>query len=406
MAEPGRGSLRLKPLAVLVTGMLLGTMVVFVFAIALYLRTAHGVAFTINTTRAMPEGDFANLWAAGKLAASGRTDTLYSSYLFELWRRAYFGARIITTDWIYPPFTLLLAVPMSWMGLRTGYIVWMLFSIFGSAFLLRLVRLSWPVILLGIFSPASIYSMMLGQYGTLVGAAFVASLLAAPRRPLLSGGLTGIMILKPQIALLIPIVWLAQRNARAIAMACAITAVLATLVTLLFGPSVWSDFWANAPANSRGILEDIYPQGYQRNGASIFWMARSLGSNLAMAYTAQIISAGLATIMVWLVWRMPSVNPVARMAITVFFTLLCSPYGYVIDMIGYSIALVCLAEQRDWRIGLLDVVLFTWPGLCLLTTSLIHILLTPILLLCAAMMAWRLLQQPPRLVGTTGIIEA
>jgi hypothetical protein len=383
--------------------LLLGTMVVMVFGIEFKLRWAHGAQFALNTTRTMPEGDFANLWAAGKLAASGRTDTLYSSYLFELWRRADFGARIITTDWIYPPFTLLLAVPMSWMGLRTGYIVWTLLSILGSAFLLRLVRLSWPVILLGIFSPASIYCIMLGQYGTLVGAAFVASLLAAPRRPLLSGGLTGIMILKPQIALLIPIVWLAQRNARAIAMACAITAVLAALVTLSFGPSVWSNFWANAPANSRGILEDIYPQGYQTIGVSIFWMARSLGSNLAVAYTAQIISAGLATIMVWHVWRMPSVNPVARMAITVFLTLLCDPYGYVIDMFGYSIALVCLAEQRSWRIGFLDVVLFTWPGLCLLTTSLIHILLTPILLLYAAMMALRLLQPPLRLVDTTGI---
>jgi hypothetical protein len=67
-----------------------------------------------------------------------------------------------------------------------------------------------------------------------------------------------------------------------------------------------------------------------------------------------------------------------RTACTVFLCLLATPYGYVNDMVAYSIALAALARARFWRIDLLDIALWLWPAICPLIWADFHMLLTPL----------------------------
>jgi hypothetical protein len=75
-------------------------------------------------------------------------------------------------------------------------------------------------------------------------------------------------------------------------------------------------------------------------------------------------------------------------ALTVFLSLLATPYGYVDDMVAYSIMLLALAERRGWKIAILDVLFIMWPALCSIVSQQTGVLLTPLIVLLAAARTW------------------
>jgi hypothetical protein len=68
-------------------------------------------------------------------------------------------------------------------------------------------------------------------------------------------------------------------------------------------------------------------------------------------------------------------------------------------MVGYSIAVVVLAWDRDWKVSILDGLLWLWPGYIVLVTSLSGVLLTPLALALASAVAWRQLRIPGRAIA-------
>jgi hypothetical protein len=145
--------------------------------------------------------------------------------------------------------------------------------------------------------------------------------------------------------------------------------------------------------------------GYEKFGISVFWMLRYAGAGIASAYAVQAAVTMLSVVLAWRIWRGPGFNPVERMALTVFCSLLASPYGFTLDMVGYSIALAALARERNWRIDPLDVLFWLWPALCPIVTMRTGILLTPVIVALAIVRTWRRAGQhlpalPPVLPGT------
>lgn len=88
------------------------------------------------------------------------------------------------------------------------------------------------------------------------------------------------------------------------------------------------------------------------------------------------------------VWRHKSIGKIDRLALTVLLSLLATPYGYMHDMVGYSIMLACLAEQRKWRIDMLDVLFWLWPTFCSIVTDDTGILFTPVVVVLAVVRTW------------------
>jgi len=93
---------------------------------------------------------------------------------------------------------------------------------------------------------------------------------------------------------------------------------------------------------------------------------------------------------VWWLWWRGWGDLTSRMAVTVFCSLLATPYGYTDDMVGYSVALAALAAGRGWRIDVLDALLFLWPALCPVVFMRTGVLLTPLVVAVAALRVfWR-----------------
>jgi alpha-1,2-mannosyltransferase len=331
--------------------------------------------------------DFSMFWSAGKMMAAHNNANVYDPQVLLQWRNLHLCTNSVPLPWINLPPALLPSYAVSFLPFKQGLIVWLLVSIIGAVILLRLAKLSWIVVIAGLLSPAALFCLGKCQLGVIMDAFFVLVLMRSDERPWQSGIMLGMLIFKPQEALLAPFALLARRNWRAIFMAASTVTFILLCTVLVFNVSVWKFYWQTGRHVASQILFDN-TSTYKTFGISVFWMLRSLGASIDTSLIFQGLSFCFAGTLVWHVWQRQNVSKLDRMALTVFLSLLATPYGYTHDMVGYSVALACLAERRGWRLGLLDVLFWVWPLLCVVVIIYTGVLLTPVVVGLAIIRTW------------------
>ncbi len=333
-----------------------------------------------------PECDFSVFWTAGVLARAHEFAEIYQPEKFILVGKMLFFPAAQIETFFYPPLMLLPGVVISYLPFELGFFVWTLVGIVISVLLLRWAALPWGVILVAALSPAALWNLELGQLGTAMAGFLVCGLLLVERAPWLGGATLGILVLKPQYGLLLPVALLARCNWRGVAGCAAVVLALFAGATFFLGGQVWPEYLSKGLAAARTILEN--PAGSVQFGVSVFWSARSLGAGLGLSYDLQWLALALAAGGTWFVWRAKTVGNLERVALTVFLSLLATPYGYTDDMVAWSIMLAALAQARGWRIGLLDVLFWLWPILCPVLVMKTGLLITPLIVLLAVARTW------------------
>jgi hypothetical protein len=324
------------------------------------------------------EGDFRTMWRAGLLIRAGAVATLYDPQLFDDWMGRHFTAGWQDVSWLYTPPMGLVAAAVSAVPLRLGFWLWRGATILGAALLLRRAGLGWAVIAAGLAGPVELYDMLLGQNGALTGGLLVAALLMMETRPRLAGGLAGCLIIKPQIAILLPFILLRRRFWPALVVAALTSVALAVAATWLEGFQCWALFLTKAQPEAARILRIPFGQVFQMTGFTVFLLARSMGAGLAASWAAQGAVALAAAAAMWWLWSVRGADNVARMAASVCLSMLATPYGFSYDLVGFSIAMAALgARAPAWVVPLLAI-LWIWPGLTSLITLQTHFVLLPI----------------------------
>ena len=117
-------------------------------------------------------------------------------------------------------------------------------------------------------APAVAVNLFFGQNGFFFAALLIGGLINLDRRPLLAGMLFGILTIKPQLGLLLPVMLVLTGRWRVIAAAAATTLVLFGATCWLYGIDVWREY-----------LDKVVPmQRYlQENGAGPAAAADPLG---------------------------------------------------------------------------------------------------------------------------------
>ncbi len=194
------------------------------------------------------------------------------------------------------------------------------------------------------------------------------------------------LCIKPQYALLVPVVVFAGRYWRVM-----LAGIIGLFVFWHF-PSCWEglafgrDISGLAGRRCGGLLAQPFG-AYEVMGTSVFWMARSFGASLGAAYAVQGLVSVLAALAVWRLWQAPVADPARRVAMTVFLTLLASPYGFTDDLAIYSVLLPTLAVRgAPWRNALLAW-LWVAPALVPKFVAVFGFLPTPLLLVSALVLA-------------------
>jgi hypothetical protein len=181
-----------------------------------------------------------------------------------------------------------------------------------------------------------------GQNAFLTTALFGAAILAWDRRPLLAGVCFGLLTIKPQLGLMIPLALIVSGRWRTIASACATAVALAAAALALFGLSTWRAWLAVSPLARRALEEDWVGSEKMQ---SAFAAVRLLHGGLGLAYGVQsAVAVGAAAILVRVMRRRP--DPLAQGAALATASLLASPFLLDYDLMLLALPLAWLVREQ------------------------------------------------------------
>jgi hypothetical protein len=284
--------------------------------------------------------DYSSFWAASRLVLHGRPADVYVVSMHHL---AELPVLLKGYEaFYYPPPFLVLCIPLAILPFFPSLVVFL--CVTGAAFaatLKRILRTAWAVPAILAYPPV-LMNIVSGQNAFLTAAILGTGLTILDRRPRLSGAILGLMIIKPHLALGVPIALIISRRWAALAFAGAAALGLLALSCIIFGWDVWSTFIANAH-NARDTLEQG-TVGFAKL-QSAFAAARWLGVSVAPAYVVQGVAAALSIFT--LIWaHRHSVSVAAERSLIVLASLLMTPFLLFYDM---SILILPLAWMlRYW----------------------------------------------------------
>lgn len=309
-----------------------------------------------------PKGsDFLSYWAAAKLAAAGQPGLAYD---VETHRAVELSAADPggLLPFPYPPPFLLMVLPFGLVPYWLGFAGW----VTATAALYLLVSRGLTPLAYRMAHPQALANALIGQNGFLTTSIFIAGSSALDRKPLLGGAILGLLVIKPQLALLLPLALLAGREWRAIAGAAASSVALLLVALLVLGTQSYQGFFHILPFYTEAMTANRWEWN---EFASVFALARHLGIPQQPALVIHAIVALGAAALVWRAWSRKSE---LRVPVLAAATLLIPPYILTYDALLLIVPMgwLIVRERRPlliaaiWLCCLLPIVTYMgfYPG--------------------------------------------
>jgi alpha-1,2-mannosyltransferase len=336
-------------------------------ALAILAASVIGAGFLIATSNGLndrlgrPLGtDFSNVYAAGTYVLDGEAAAPFSPPRQFAREQAIFGAKTQFYGWHYPPYFLGLAALFAAMPYPLALALWQGVTL--AIYLLVIQKILFPSpapgelrsptsplqgevkkawLLLALAYPAVFINLGHGHNGFLTAALIGGALLQLDRRPWLAGVLIGLLVYKPQFGLLIPLVLVASGRWRSFAAAALTVIALTLIVTLAFGPEIWTAFLASTKFTRTVVLEQGNT-GWEKI-QSVFSVVRMWGGSIPLAYALQTtVTVAVAAALAWL-WHSRSSFAFKAAALAIG-TILATPYCLDYDLMVVAPAIAFLVR--------------------------------------------------------------
>lgn len=365
-----------------------------IFVAYLFFIDAHGLWIsggrTINGW-AIFGRDFANVFSSGRLVIEGKEAIIYDVEAYRAWQTAYFGSGIRLYNYSYSPITLLYTPIFGLISYRWSFALWEALSILAFAIAARpwlsIVRL--PVAA-AVALPATLVCVWAGHYGLFIGALWLGTWHNLGKRPALAGVLTGLMVVKPHLAILLPLIFVLRREWVAILFAAATVMVLAGLSVLVYGAGLWETYFSSTTGYQISLVS-------QTNSGHVLMMPSLAPALFSYGFSPEWVwglQAAVAAGTIFALCRfLPKDDHQAGMAVAVA-TFLALPYAFNYDMtvIGLAAAMLLYrpnAEAKPYQ-ALIAASVFILPTMIIVILNRAGFWLSPVLL---AMMLFCLLQR-------------
>lgn len=288
--------------------------------------------------------DFINVWSGGQLIREGRFATLFDLRAYLAFQESLFGD-IGQHVYSYPPASYPIAEFFSLWPYPVALAGW---TIATAVLFAWAARPWWPEKIgpawLAVATPAALLNFWAGQYGLLIGALFLLgwrNLDAHPRR---AGLFFGLMLIKPHLAILVPLALLVRREWSAIASAALTVAAIIAVTTMWFGWQPWHDFIVKDGAVHAGLI-DQKDSFAGLMSTSVATAVLRLGGNWPVALAVQFVFSITA---IGLVVRAGPRAPTRELAILVATaTFIALPYAFSYDLTVVSIGALLLLARED-----------------------------------------------------------
>jgi GT2 family glycosyltransferase len=329
--------------------------------------------------------DFFNFYAAAKLYVTNGGAAVYDIAMQRQVELQITGAdpsRFIVLPYFHPPYYTLLIAPLALLDYREAYYAMAAINVLlAAALIVILVRSSMTVrgrgwliagAMIAGFFPLFV-TVLQGQSDLVVLVPLAAAYAAWARgRPGTAGALSALALAKPQLLLLIPVLFVARRSWRALAAFAGVLAGLGLLsvVTFGFGPVVTYLYsiatWAitgRLPHTEQLVYTD--PAVYSLRNV----LEAIPGGGKIVAFVILIVLLGFVALS--LSWR-PD-KPRLDFALAIAASLVLSPHQNVHDLVllvipGFALADLALAGQLRWPHIAVAVLFFAYAAIDLTLT--------------------------------------
>ena len=290
--------------------------------------------------------DFINVWTGGVLVETGRIGTIYDYHAYVAFQRGVFGP-VNPHNYSYPPISFPLAALFAQLPYPLALAAWLGGT---GALFAWAARPWWPAGAgphwLAVVTPAGLINIWAGHYGFLVGALFLLGWRQLEReQPARAGMFFGLMLIKPHLAVLVPLALLLRGEWRALAAGAATVALLVGVTVLWYGWAPWQAYLFEV---SRVQAEMIDHDSilFTRISASPMTALHALGAPWLLALAAQAAAAAFAVAtVIAAVRRGVATRPLALIVATATFLVL--PYAFNYDLTVVAVAALALLGRAD-----------------------------------------------------------
>lgn len=285
--------------------------------------------------------DFVSYWAAAQMALEGRSEAIYDIAAHAEVERTAAPLRGLM-PFPYPPPFLLVTAPFGLLPYGLAFAAWVVIT--AMLYVAAASRHIRPACALAF--PAVLSNGLIGQNGFLTSAVFLLGTKWLDLRPVLSGAVLGLMVIKPQLGVLLPIALIAGRHWLVITAATISSACLLIGALLAFGIGAYGGFLDILPVYAGFISAGRWPWNEL---ASPFAFARYWGLSAPAALAIHTTIALAAAITVWRAWRLGWNE---RLPILAAATVLVPPYLFSYDalLLALPLASLALGQRRSWLV--------------------------------------------------------
>jgi hypothetical protein len=357
-------------------------LVAYVATIVVLLATARGIVDTAGR----PIGtDFANVYAAGKLALAGEPALAYDWPAHHQMQKDISGQpEIGYFPWSYPPTFLLIAAVLAALPYLSALLIYQALALAAYLAAARGIVARREALLPALAFPAVFVSVAHGHDGLLSATLFGGALAVLDRRPLLAGALIGCLSFKLEFWPLIPFVLAVGGRWRVVAAALMTTALLAALAWAALGSDAFVAFWHSLPMTQKVALEG--GRGFHKI-PSIHGALRLLDVPAVVANAAQVVTTTGTVAALVALWRSTAAFELKAAGLIVG-CMLASPYVLDYDLVVLAPAIAFLVAHglregfADWEVSVLAA-MWMLPLAVRSIASFAGLQLAPILLLAA-----------------------
>jgi hypothetical protein len=284
--------------------------------------------------------DFLSFWGAAQLALAGHPEAAYDRAALHAVQSAVATFTRGEMPFPYPPAYLLLVIPFGLLPFAAGMIAWSLgtLAFYVSAARRLFPRSGW----LAAAFPAVFANAAIGQNAFVTAGIFMVGLTLLESSPLAAGAVLGCLIIKPQLALLLPVAMIAGRQWKAIAGAAMSSTGILILGFVVFGQAATAAWLHQLPLYAAIARDGLV--GWSKLG-SVYAAARLAGLASGPAILLHALVLVVAAAAVWRIWR-SACDYGAKVAILSAATLLASPYVFFYDGVMLVPAFLWLAREN------------------------------------------------------------
>ena len=348
----------------------LGAIVFFLLSCLAYGQYALGMLVPAgegfdNHTGKTAGGDFLVFYNAAVMTIDGNAAAVWNHAAFEASLAEVFGRQVRYLHFFNPPVGLLLWWPFGYLSFFPALWLWTLLPAAGLAWCLKRLTKSWFAAMLCTAAPLMTYNAGAGQTGAFFAMALALLVLHLDRRPAFAGGVGALYVLKPHLAVALPICLAIEGRWRAFFAMGMVTAALLLVSLGLFGPEVWHAFFKGIGHHSGEIFSKGTPL-FDRS-PSLLLGALQMGLPAVGAWTVQVVGSVLALVMGLYVWRNSNDQLLKLFALTLTICLLTPKimhYDLPVLLIPIAFVIARLeAGNADPALVILSMVIWVSPFL-------------------------------------------